>query len=130
MRFYTSRLMQLTGCMEKEICITFVDDPSIRKINLQYLHQDKPTNVISFPLQEGEFCEINPAMLGDIVISVDTAEKDARKGNYSFDEEVLILIIHGLLHLTGYNHENTSRAEARKMQKKERELFQLLTGSF
>ena len=82
--------------------------------------------VISFSLQEGEFGDINPEMLGDIVISVDTAIRDADKGNLSFDEEIFFLIIHGLLHLLGFKHVNTSKANTLKMKQKERELFRLL----
>jgi len=126
-RSQVNALLKLLNCANMEISITFVDDATIRQINKQYLSKDRPTNVISFPLQEGEFCDINPQMLGDIVISVDTAERDSVKGNLSFDEEILFLIIHGLLHLNGYNHENTSIAQSRKMQKKEKELYSLLT---
>ena len=128
-RSQVNALLKLLDCTNMEISITFVDNASIRQINKQYLGKDRPTNVISFPLQEGEFCDINPQMLGDIVISVDTAERDSASGNLSFDEEILFLIIHGLLHLRGYNHENTFIADARKMKKKEKELFSLLTQS-
>lgn len=125
-RFKVTQLLKLTGCANKEISITFVDDEGIQRINKQYLSKDRPTNVISFSLQEGEFGDINPAMLGDVVISVDTAIRDADKGNLSFDEEIFFLIIHGLLHLLGYNHVNTSKANTLKMKQKERELFRLL----
>ena len=126
-RIKVTRLLKLINCANKEISITFVDDETIQRINKQYLQRDKPTNVISFSLQEGEFGDINPEVLGDIVISVDTAISDANRGNLSFDEEILFLMIHGLLHLTGYNHENTSRTNALKMKQKEKELFRLLT---
>ncbi len=126
-RSQVTRLLTLLCCTNMEISITFVDDETIQRINKQYLSKDRPTNVISFPLQEGEFSAINPDMLGDIVISVETARRDADKGNLSFDEEILFLIIHGLLHLRGYNHENTSKADALMMKKKENELFLLLT---
>jgi len=126
-RSQVTRLLTLLCCTNMEISITFVDDEAIQCINKQYLSKDRPTNVISFPLQEGEFSGINPDMLGDIVISVETASRDAYKGNLSFDEEILFLIIHGLLHLRGYNHENASKADAMKMKKKEKELFLLLT---
>ena len=126
-RSQVNALLKLLNCANMEISITFVDDAAIRQINKQYLARDKTTNVISFPLQEGEFSDINPEILGDIVISVDTANRDAAKGNLSFDEEILFLIIHGLLHLIGYNHENTPTADVRKMKKKEKELFSLLT---
>jgi len=128
-RRQVNALLKLLNCADMEISITFVDDAIMRKINKQYLSKDRPTNVISFPLQEGEFSDINPKLLGDIVISVDTAGRDAARGNLSFDQEILFLIIHGLLHLRGYNHENASIADARKMKKKEKELFTLLTQS-
>ena len=128
-RSQVNALLKLLDCANMEISITFVNDAIIRQINKKYLSKDRPTNVISFPLQEGEFCNINPQMLGDIVISVDTAGRDSASGNLSFEEAILFLIIHGLLHLNGYNHENTSIAQARKMKKKEKELFTLLTES-
>lgn len=122
-----TRLLKLMNCANKEISITFVDDQAIQSINKKYLRRDRPTNVISFSLQEGEFGGINSDVLGDIVISVDTASKDAYRGNLSFDEEILFLMIHGFLHLTGYNHENTTRTNAMKMKQKEKELFRLLS---
>ena len=128
-RIKVTGLLKLMDCAEKEISITFVDDETIQRINKQYLSKDRPTNVISFSLQEGEFGDINPELLGDVVISVDTASRDADKGNLSFDEEIIYLIIHGLLHLLGYNHENTSKENALKMKQKEKELFRLLTQS-
>lgn len=128
-RTAVSRLMKLVNCDDKEISITLVDDASIQRINKRYLSKDRPTNVISFSLQEGEFGGINPEMLGDIIISVDTAERDADRGFFTFNEEILFLIIHGLLHLLGYNHENTTEANIRRMRRKEKELFRLLTQS-
>ncbi|MEE9912564.1 MAG: rRNA maturation RNase YbeY [Deltaproteobacteria bacterium] len=126
-RSQIARLLKSMDCEDKEISITFVDDETIQRINRQYLSKDKPTNVISFSLQEGDFGHINPEILGDVVISVDTARRDADDANLSFDEEILFLIIHGFLHLTGYNHENTTKANTLKMRKKEKELFLLLT---
>lgn len=123
-RAKVTKLLKLMDCANMEISITFVDDASIQSINKQYLSKNQPTNVISFSLREGEFGDINPEMLGDVVISVDTAARDADIGNLSFDEEILFLIIHGLLHLLGYNHVNTSKANALRMKQKEKELFQ------
>jgi len=123
------RLLRLIGCAEKEISISFVDDEAIRLLNRQYLRLDKPTNVLSFSLEEGECGKVNPGLLGDIVISVDTALRDAKQGGFTLEEEILFLIIHGLLHLTGYEHVETSRANALKMKKREKELFLALTAS-
>lgn len=123
------RLLRLIGCAEKEISISFVDDEAIRLLNRQYLRLDKPTNVLSFSLEEGECGKVNPGLLGDIVISVDTALRDAKQGGFTLEEEILFLIVHGLLHLTGYEHVGTSRANALKMKKREKELFLALTAS-
>ena len=122
----TKTMLQQLDCRDKEVSISFVDDQTIQRLNLHYLNKNKPTNVLSFSLQEGEFNNINPGILGDIVISVDTAQRDAAAGGLSVEQEIDFLIIHGLLHLLGYNHENTTKAETAKMQKKEKYLFGLL----
>ena len=116
-------IFKILDCADREISIVFTDDETIRELNKQYLGRDKTTNVISFPLQEGEYANINPLLLGDVVISIDTAQKDARKGNLRPEEEIDFLLIHGILHLLGYNHEGTSRKEALKMKRKEKEIF-------
>lgn len=126
-RTTTIKLLEYLNCNDKEISITFVDDLTISQLNKQYLRKDKPTNVLSFSLQEGEYAEINPNILGDIVISSDTAQRDAAKGGFTLEQELIFLIIHGLLHLLGFNHEGTTKEETQKMQKKEKELFAILT---
>ncbi|HEX2957465.1 MAG TPA: rRNA maturation RNase YbeY [Chitinispirillaceae bacterium] len=122
------RLLQLVGCSDKEISLLFVDDEEIQGINRLYLERNYPTNVISFSYSEGEFSNINPEIMGDIVISVDTALRDAESGNIPLSDELDFLIIHGLLHILGYNHENNNADEIECMQKKEQELFLLLHG--
>ncbi len=105
-----------------EISVLFVDDDEIAEINRQFLNRKGPTNVIAFAMREGDFGEINPHVLGDIIISVDTALKDALHGGLSFEDEIAYLIIHGLLHLLGYEHEK-SEEDAKIMQDKEKEIF-------
>ena len=122
-RSTVSNILKILDCTDKEISIVFTDDKNIKEINKQYLGRNKTTNVISFSLREGEYGDINRQVMGDIVISVETAQKDARKGNFTLEQEINFLLIHGILHLLGYNHENTSRQEATKMKLKERELF-------
>jgi len=104
----------------------FVDDEGIREINRRFLNRDHPTNVISFSMWEGEFGDINPHILGDIVISVETALRDVRQAAIEFDDELDFLMIHGLLHLLGYNHEDTGEDEAMRMENREKELFSIL----
>jgi probable rRNA maturation factor len=122
------KLLKIMDSANKEISISFVDDNTIKQLNNHYLQRDHSTNVLSFSLQEGEYGNINPHILGDIVISTETAQRDAIRGDLSLSEEIDFLIIHGLLHLLGFNHENTTKAQTTKMQMKERELFGILNS--
>ena len=100
----------------------------MQKINHDFLGRDYPTNVIAFSLTEGAFGDINPHVLGDIVISVETAFRDAKENEIHFDDELDFLVIHGLLHLLDYNHENTTPEEEKKMKYKEQDIFFQLKG--
>lgn len=121
-------LLNIMDCADKELSISFVDDNTIQQLNKNYLKRDNSTNVLSFSLQEGKFGNINPNILGDIIISAETAQRDAAVGDLSLSEEIYFLIIHGLLHLLGYNHENTTKAQTTKMRVKEKELFKILNS--
>lgn len=106
--------------------MTVVGDRSIRRLNREYLGRDKATNVISFAMGEGEFGGVNPKVLGDVVISADTAAREAEEGGVPFQSRLSLLLLHGILHLTGYDHERSGKAEAERMEEKERELFEML----
>ena len=110
------RLLKELDCKDIEINILFVDDDQIRQMNKRYLQRDSPTNVISFAMTEGVFGGVNPEILGDIILSVETAARDALTGHLDFMDEVEFLLIHGLLHLIGYNHENAGADEAEEMK--------------
>ena len=115
------------GCSEEtELSISVVGDRSIRIINRDYLAKDRPTNVISFSLLEGDFGGVNPQSLGDVIISADTASREADDGGMEFFERLSFLLLHGILHLCGYDHERSGEAEAQKMQQKEQQLFRTL----
>jgi probable rRNA maturation factor len=120
------RLMRELRCEESELSLLLVDDDQIREYNRTYLKRDRPTNVISFSMREGEFSDINPQLLGDIILSVETANRDAAAEGIEFMDAVEFLVIHGLLHLLGYEHENAPAKEARRMKTREKELFSLL----
>ena len=122
------KILKILDCADKEISLSFVDDANIQILNKQYLGKDKPTNVISFSLQEGEYGNINPHMLGDIIISVESAQRDAFYGKLTIEQEFDFLIIHGILHLLGYNHVNTTKQEINKMQQREKEIFNFING--
>jgi probable rRNA maturation factor len=115
------------GCPDDaELSILIVGDRVIRRINRYYLSRDCATNVISFSLLEGECGEVNPHALGDVVISADTAAREAEAAGTLFIERLSFLLLHGILHLCGYDHERSGEAEARKMAKKEKGLFRML----
>ena len=106
--------------------MAIVGDRSIRRINRDYLGKDRPTNVISFSMLEGEFGDLPSPLLGDVVISADTAAREAEAAEMSLHARLCFLLLHGILHLTGYDHERSGEAEARRMERKERDLFRLL----
>ncbi len=108
-----------------ELSILIVDDPEIAKLNKTYLGRSGPTNVIAFPMQEGAFGEINPNLLGDVVISLDTAAREAREDSISVESRFDQLLIHGILHLFGFDHEKTSE-QTEEMTIKEEQLLKLL----
>lgn len=109
---------------QAELSLAFVTDQTIHELNRQYRHKDRPTDVLSFPLAD-ERC---PTLLGDVVISIDTARRQARQRKCAFADELRALLIHGILHLLGYDHE-VSDSEAVRMRRKERELKALLQQS-
>ncbi|SNB44994.1 rRNA maturation RNase YbeY [Geobacter sp. DSM 9736] len=114
------------GYPDSDLSVSFVGDRTIRRLNREYLQRDKPTNVISFSLQEGEFAGVNPQALGDVVVSVDTARREADEGEMTLHARLVFLLLHGILHLTGFDHERSGPVEAERMEAKERELFELL----
>ena len=117
----SDKILRILENEDSEISLTFVDDAGITEINRQYLGRDYPTNVIAFSMNEGEFGDVNPNILGDIIISTETALRDAEAGGLSFEDELDYLIIHGVLHLLGYDHELPGEAE--EMRKKEKKIF-------
>ncbi len=100
-----------------------MDNEEIREFNRFYLGRDYPTNVISFAMSEGAFGNVNPQLLGDIIVSVETAMSEGEISGLSLKESLDFLMIHGLLHLLDYDHESGDAQEARRMQDKEEELF-------
>ena len=123
-------ILNASGCPEALLSVLIVDDREIQKINRDYLGKDSPTNVISFAMQEGEGQGVQPHLLGDVVISAETAARDANEAQVSFDSELYFLLLHGILHLLGYDHERGTEEDARLMEKRERELFSIIRQEF
>ncbi|MCB0324426.1 MAG: rRNA maturation RNase YbeY [Bdellovibrionales bacterium] len=128
---------------DTEVSILLTDDAEIAVLNEQYRGKPKPTDVLSFAFRDEVALEDAPelaaalaqgllrpdtAPLGDVVISLETAQRQADEFGVSLSEEVLRLLIHGTLHLLGYDHEGVTKAEAERMRRKERALFKQLAG--
>lgn len=127
MKKVAEKILSVLGCPEEtELSVSIVSDTAIRRINRDYLSKDRPTNVISFSLQEGDYAGITPHALGDVIISADTALREAVEGEIEHLERLCFLLMHGILHLCGYDHERSGETEAAKMEKKEKELFRIL----
>ncbi|MBT0662932.1 rRNA maturation RNase YbeY [Geobacter pelophilus] len=125
-RKVAERVLSALGAAGSELSLSIVGDVAMRRINREYLGKDRPTNVISFSLLEGEFGDLNPQMLGDVVISADTAAREAEEAGIAFFERFSFLLMHGILHLCGYDHERSGEQEAHRMEAKEQEIFAVL----
>ncbi|WP_232223806.1 rRNA maturation RNase YbeY [Desulforegula conservatrix] len=110
------------GYPDAELSISIVDDTEIRNLNRDYRGKDKATNVLSFAMNEGDFDSINPEILGDVVISADTTQTESAEYGMSFDDRLFQLLIHGVLHLVGYDHEQGDE-ESAIMEKKSDEIM-------
>jgi probable rRNA maturation factor len=97
------------GRADYEVSVRLVDDAAIHALNRGYRKKDKPTDVLAFAQREGPGGQLHPELLGDIVISVDTARRQARRGLY---RELLHLASHGLCHLLGYDHRDDDEERA------------------
>ncbi len=111
---------------DAEVSVSFVDNEEIRKLNRTFRNKDKSTDVLSFPLGENGVydvnCETGAKLLGDVVISMETAVKQAYMYGHSLEREVGFLTVHSMLHLLGYDHE-TSPLDAAIMREKEEEIL-------
>ncbi|MFO7766434.1 MAG: rRNA maturation RNase YbeY [Pelovirga sp.] len=123
LRKVAQRILDICGKSEAELSILILDNEGIRQINRDYLQRDRPTNVISFAMQEGHGTGVQPHLLGDVVISAERAASDAAAAKIPFEHELWFLLVHGILHLLGYDHERGTAAQARNMEQQEREIF-------
>jgi rRNA maturation RNase YbeY len=108
------------GHPEAEIAVAIVGDRKMRTLNRQFRKMDRPTDVLSFSLREGEFPHLNPQLWGDIVISGPRAQAQAQEANHSLDKEMAYLLLHGILHLMGFDHEGepSKAAQFKRWQQK------------
>jgi probable rRNA maturation factor len=116
------RILSALGCRESELSILLVDDDEMRRLNREYLSRDHSTNVLAFAMREGEDKHLSPALLGDVVVSTETAQRETLQRGVTLEEEMALLLVHGILHLLGYDHEDEP-AEAAQMEAKEEEVL-------
>jgi probable rRNA maturation factor len=119
------KILNALASPDGELSILMVDDEEMSSLNWRYLKRRGPTNVLVFPMREGEFGEVQPNLLGDVVISLPTARREAEEAGISLEAMIDRLLVHGILHLFGYDHERDDRA-ARDMEERSAELLALL----
>lgn len=118
------RVLTAAGESEAELSVELVGDRRMRRLNRVYRSKDQTTDVLAFPMREAD----NPCsmLLGDVVISVPTALRHAREVGRSPDEELAALLVHGVLHLCGYDHER-NKNEATRMRRRERAILKTIS---
>jgi probable rRNA maturation factor len=124
------RLLEFTNNSDRGLSVLLTDDAEIKRLNRDFRGKDRPTDVLSFSLDEGEGAPVvELAPLGDLVVSVPTILRQARAHSLSPKDEMQRMLVHGLLHLLGYEHEGVSSSRARKMRLEEKRLLELLRAS-
>ena len=120
------KIMDHLDCRNQEVSILLTGNKYIRRLNQEFRSIDQPTDVLSFPQNADEDpCIPEKIILGDIAVSLDIAKAQAKEHGLDFKEEIILLLIHGILHLLGYDHE-ISEQEEKQMRNKTRELFKLI----
>lgn len=125
---FASMVLSAMGEEDSDVSVTFIGDQRMRRLNRQYRQKDNTTDVLAFAFRDARFpIRAHPGTgpLGDVVIAVPTAIRQARAARRSLRKEIAVLLIHGILHLCGYDHER-SDSEARRMRRRERTLLEQL----
>lgn len=117
-------ILAVLGCEEAELSVCLVEDGAIESLNAAHRGKRRPTDVLSFSLLEGSHAKFRGELLGDVVIGIETAARQARDTGRDLNDEVARLLIHGVLHLLGHDHVRS--AEARRMRAEERRVARAL----
>lgn len=116
-------VLRAAGCEDAELSIVLVGDERMRELNRAWRGKDRATDVLSFAQLEGDGSDL-VALLGDVVISVDTLRRQAKEGGWTDGEELARLLVHGVFHLLGHDHEGPE--EAATMRDAERAAVEFL----
>ena len=107
-----------------ELSLLFVDDSYIKKLNRKYRGVNSSTDVLAFPMREGKGFSRDSLILGDVVVSAETAKREAEKRNVSIQKEMRLYVVHGILHLLRYDDKNPG--DRKRMKAKELELLEAM----
>ncbi len=118
------RMLEAMGERKAELSLLFVDDSCIRELNWHYRKVKSRTDVLAFSMREGEGLARDSLILGDVVISTETARREARKRKILTQKEMYLYLVHGILHLLGYDDRN--RIDRKRMKTKELELLEAM----
>ncbi|HEX5647304.1 MAG TPA: rRNA maturation RNase YbeY [Nitrospira sp.] len=116
-------ILASVGESQAELSLELVGDRRMRRLNRMYRKKDRTTDVLAFPMRESH--NPCPMLLGDVVISVPTARRQAKESGRSLGDELAALLVHGVLHLCGYDHERSAR-EAVRMRRRETAIVKML----
>lgn len=116
-----AQVLSAFGLDEAELSIVLCDDAFIHPLNRDWRGKDRPTDVLSFAQREGEEADEDDPVLGDVVISLETAARQAEERGHPLGHELRVLLVHGICHLLGYDHEVDDEAE--EMEALERDLL-------
>jgi rRNA maturation RNase YbeY len=121
------KILKAAGASRSSLSLLLVGDGAMRRLNRRYRRRDRTTDVLAFPMAVSprltpHASRLTPHPIGDIVISLPQAARQAKRAGHSLERELAVLVTHGVLHLLGYDHERSAR-EARRMQRKERAIL-------
>jgi len=125
MRKTAKKTLNIMGVSDYQLSILILSDDEITKLNSKYFDRDYPTDVIAFPMRKGDFSQITPNLLGDVVISAERAKEQAEQLGHPLEHEIDILIVHGILHLLGYEDDTEEKRE--EMRRKTDEIMDRLS---
>ncbi len=125
---WTRQILSMQKMNQGELGLVFVNNHRIRVYNRTYRGIDRATDVLAFSMREGPGGDLHPQVLGDVMISLEMVATEALLYERTREEQLIILLIHGILHLLGYDH-TQSLAEAKRMERREKWLLTRIYGS-
>ena len=128
LRRRAQRLLKLLDREDDELSILLTGDEEMTELNRAYRNHNRTTDVLAFSQLEGDRDHLHREVLGDVVISLPTAKLQAKERNHTLMHELIVLLVHGTLHLLGHEHEGTDRNTAAAMRREQKRLAALLTG--